>query len=39
MFSGAAWVFFRKEPSKFEFLNDLDSGLVVFYRVLQNHLE
>ena len=39
VFAGAAWVFFRKEPSKYEVINDLDSDLVVFYRVLQNHLE
>ena len=39
VFAGAAWVFFRKEPSKFEVINDLDSDLVIFYRVLQNHLE
>lgn len=39
VFAGAAWVFFRKEPSKFETINDLDSDLVAFYRVLQHHLE
>lgn len=39
VFAGAAWVFFRKEPSKYEVINDLDSDLVIFYRVLQNHLE
>ncbi len=39
VFAGAAWVFFKKEPSKYETLNDLDSDLVTFYRVLQNHLE
>lgn len=39
VFAGAAWVFFRKEASKFETINDLDSDLVSFYRVLQNHLE
>lgn len=39
VFAGAAWVFFRKEPSKFETINDLDSELVTFYRVLQNHIE
>lgn len=39
VFAGAAWVFFRKEPSKYEVLNDLDGELVAFYRVLQNHLE
>lgn len=38
-FAGAAWVFFQKEPSKYEVLNDLDSDLVAFYRVVQNHLE
>ena len=32
-------MFFRKEPSKYEVINDLDSDLVCFYRVLQNHLE
>ena len=36
---GAGWVFFRKEPSKYETINDLDSDLIAFYRVLQNHLE
>lgn len=39
VFSGAAWVFFRKDPSKVEIINDKDSELVAFYRVLQNHLE
>ena len=39
VFAGAAWVFFRKEPSKYEIINDLDSDLVCFYRVLQNHIE
>jgi len=38
-FCGAAWVFFRKDPSKYETINDLDSDLVCFYRVLQNHPE
>jgi DNA adenine methylase len=39
VFAGAAWVFFRKPPSKYEVINDLDSDLICFYRVLQNHLE
>lgn len=39
VFSGAAWIFFRKEPSEVEVINDLDSELVSFYRVVQNHLE
>jgi DNA adenine methylase len=36
-FSGSARVFFRKEPSKVEILNDLDGELVNFWRVVQNH--
>lgn len=39
VFAGALWVFFKKIPSKYEVVNDKDSALVVFYRVLQNHLE
>ncbi|NOX34132.1 MAG: DNA adenine methylase [Deltaproteobacteria bacterium] len=38
-FSGAAWIFFRKDPSRVEVINDLDSELITFYRVVQNHLE
>jgi DNA adenine methylase len=39
VFAGAAWVFFRKEPSKVEVINDFDRELISFYRVVQNHLE
>ncbi len=39
VFAGGLWVFFRKEISMYEVVNDLDSDLVTFYRVLQNHLE
>lgn len=39
VFAGAGWVFFRKEPSRYEVINDLDSDLITFYRVLQNHIE
>ena len=35
VFAGAAWVLFKKEPSKFEVINDLDSDLICFYRVLR----
>ncbi|HPI14513.1 MAG TPA: DNA adenine methylase [Spirochaetota bacterium] len=38
-FFGGGWVFFRKEPSRVEVINDLDRDLVAFYRVVQNHLE
>jgi DNA adenine methylase len=39
VFAGGAWVFFRKEPSSVEVINDLDKELVSFYRVVQYHLE
>src|SRR5580704_7576120 len=38
-FAGGAQVFFRKEPSKVEVLNDLDHELVNFFRVCQQHYE
>lgn len=38
-FAGGAQVFFRKEPSKVEVLNDLDYEIVNFYRVCQSHYE
>lgn len=39
VFSGAAWIFFSKEPSTVEVINDLDSDLIAFYRVVQYHPE
>lgn len=38
-FAGGAQVFFAKEPSRVEVLNDLDGELVNFYRVAQLHYE
>jgi len=38
-FAGGAQVFFHKEPSKVEVLNDLDGEIVNFYRVCQWHHE
>ncbi len=35
LFSGAAWVLFGKEPSSVEVLNDIDSELVNFFRVVK----
>jgi len=39
VFGGAALILFRKEPSAFETLNDLDRHLMNFYRVARHHLE
>jgi DNA adenine methylase len=38
-FAGGAQVFFHKQPSKIEVLNDLDGELVNLYRVCQSHHE
>ncbi|EOS93066.1 DNA adenine methylase [Erwinia tracheiphila] len=38
-FCGGAALFFMKEPSKAEVLNDINSDIVNLYRVIQNHLE
>lgn len=38
-FAGGAQVFFHKEPSKVEVLNDLDAEVINFYRVCQFHHE
>ena len=38
-FCGACWVLFAKDPSKCEVINDLDSELITFWRVIQIHLE
>lgn len=38
-FAGAAAMFFMKEPSDVEVVNDLNGELVNLYRVVQHHLE
>jgi DNA adenine methylase len=38
-FCGAAWVFYTKEPSKVEILNDINGDLISFYRCIINHKE
>lgn len=38
-FCGAAALFFIKEPSKVEVINDINGELINLYRVIQNHLE
>lgn len=39
VFAGAAWLLFRKEESRVEIINDINSELVTLYRVVQNHLK
>lgn len=39
IFAGGAQVFFAKQPSPVEILNDLDGELINFYRVVQRHYE
>lgn len=38
VFSGAAWVLFRKPESKVEILNDINRELVTLYRCVKHHL-
>lgn len=38
-FCGAAAIFFIKEPSEVEVINDINGELVNLYRVVQHHLE
>src|SRR5579862_8405341 len=38
-FAGGAQVFFHKEPSEVEVLNDLDGEVVNFFRVCQSHYQ
>lgn len=39
VFAGAAWMLFRKEPSKVEIINDINSELTNLYRCVKLHLE
>lgn len=39
VFAGAAWLLFRKEESKVEIINDINTDLVTLYRVVKNHLD
>lgn len=39
VFAGAAWLLFKKEESKVEIINDINTDLVTLYRVIKNHLD
>jgi DNA adenine methylase len=39
VFAGAAWMLFKKEESKVEVINDINTDLVTLYRVVKNHLD
>ena len=39
VFAGAAWVFFGKEPSKVEVINDINGDLVNLFRTIKNKPE
>lgn len=38
-FCGAAWILFKKQISQVEVINDVDSELVNFWRIIQRHLQ
>jgi DNA adenine methylase len=39
VFAGAAWLLFRKPPSRIEILNDINGDLTTLYRCVKNHLD
>lgn len=39
VFAGAAWVLFKKTPSQYETINDINGELVNFYRVVKFHFD
>lgn len=39
VFGGAGWVLFKKSPSKYETINDINGDLINLYRVFKYHLD
>lgn len=39
VFAGAAWLLFKKEESRVEIINDINTDLVTLYRVVKHHLD
>jgi DNA adenine methylase len=39
VFAGAAWVLFKKTPSKAETINDINGELINLYRIMRYHFE
>lgn len=39
VFSGAAWILFRKEESSVEIINDINPDLATLFRVVKHHLD
>ena len=37
LFFGAGWVYFGKEPSKIEAINDIDGELINMFKMIKNH--
>ena len=37
LFFGAGWVYFGKEPSKVEVINDIDKELINLFRMIKHH--
>lgn len=38
-FAGAAWILFKKEQSKVEIINDINTDLTTLYKVVKHHLD
>ena len=39
VFAGAAWILFKKDESRVEIINDINTDLVNLYRIIKHHIE